>query len=108
MKNDLNSKICGVNIISSRFLIKDKSTCFKLSASKTIGFLILLTKTLNNFDVSSQIPAPGPIKTASTPSANFNNSSKWSSDKLSPLSDFTIKSGDVDLIASPALFGLAT
>ena len=74
-KNDLNSKIWGVKITSSLFLIIWGLTCFRASASKTNGFLILLAKIFNSFPVSSLMPAPGPNKTASTFSAIYKFSS---------------------------------
>ena len=94
--------------MSWRFLINDNSTCFKASASRTIGFLIFVTKTLNSFEVSSSIPAPGPIRTQSTVSAMSNISPECFNDNLSPSRDLTIKSGDVDLMACAAFSGAAT
>ena len=95
-------------MISSRFLIKFISTCFNASASKTIGFLIFAAKTLNSFEVSLSIPEPGPINTASTLSAISRISSECLKDNLSPSRDLTIKSGEVDLMASADFSGVAT
>ena len=68
-------------ITSSLLEIREKSTNFNASASKTKGLSNFIDKTLNSLAVSSFWAAPGPNSTASTLEAKSNILSKSSRDK---------------------------